>query len=254
MNTIIWKSQKDVIGATTIKDENMLEHGNMALHACLNEKDIITNRQQLAKQFKLDINSFVFANQTHSTNFKRVRASDCGKGVYSLKDSIDDCDALYTRETGITLGVFHADCVGILLYDPMGGIIAAIHAGYQGTLNQITTKLVKHLIKKEGMLPKHIHAYFSPSIAFNSYEVNNEIIEKVKAMDFDTSPYIKNISPDKSYLDLQGLNAQMLLNCGIKERHIRINKNDTYTNNLALFSYRRDHNCGRHLSFITMPQ
>ena len=86
------------------------------------------------------------------------------KGSLHYEDGIADCDALYTTEKGIVLGVFHADCVPVLLYDPITSLVAAIHSGWQGTVKEITSKVVSHIIQTEGVDPANLQAYIGCAI------------------------------------------------------------------------------------------
>ena len=76
------------------------------------------------------------------------------------------------------------------------------------------------------------------------------MIARIQAMSFDTAPYLTLLPNGKALADNKGLNLQMLLDLGVERDHIIVNPNDTYQKNDAFFSYRRDHACGRHLSFI----
>lgn len=250
MNMIHWSPDKAIQAGTTLKDITRKEQNNMALHVGGHIPDILQNRKELSDMLTISSTQWVFANQTHSDHIYEVTKQDIGKGALNQEQAIFDCDALYTKEKNIAIGVFHADCVPILLFDPYTNIICAIHSGWLGTTKEITSKTIQHLMSKEGVDPAHIHAYIGPSIAFHSLEVGQDVIEKVKAMSFDTSSYIVYKDNEKAYLDNKGLNEQMLLDAGVKKHHIRINQNDTFLKNDSFFSYRRDHNCGRHLSFI----
>lgn len=247
---IYWKQHKNIVAATTMRNPHKKENNNMALHCGGNHKDIIENRSALAQKLDLSLAQFVFANQTHSDHIHKVTKADAGRGALSTQDAIADCDALYTREKNLLIGVFTADCVAILLHDPMEGIIAAIHSGWVGTTKQITTKTLNMLVEQERCDPKNIEAFISVAIAFHSFEVGMEVIEQMRQLPFDTTPYIAIKNSEKGLVDNQGLNVQMLLNAGVLPEHITVDKNDTFSLNESFFSYRRDHACGRHLSFI----
>lgn len=247
---IIWKNHSSLIAGTTLRDQNQPEYNNMALHCGGDVNAIIENRRQLAEQFNLSLSRFVFANQTHSDHIRKISGADGGRGALDTQSAIDDCDALYTRETNLLLGVFTADCVPILLYDPMEKLICAIHSGWMGTVKQITAKTLHTLIHEEGCDPKHLQAYIGPAIAAQSFEVGMEVVEKLQALPFDPSPFIRFKSQEKALVDNKGLNREMLLQAGILKENITVDKNDTFAKNDSFFSYRRDHQCGRHLSFI----
>lgn len=247
---IYWKRNKELIAATTLRNPNKKENNNMALHCGGASEDILWNRSHLAIKYNLSLDQMTFANQTHSDHIVCARKDDQGRGARSLEDAIQDCDALYTREPNHMIGVFTADCVPILLYDPIEKLIGAIHSGWQGTIKQITWKMMQQLINHEGCNPENIQAYIGPSIAFHSFEVGMEVVEQVKALPFDTHDYILYKNSEKALVDNQGLNFKMLTMCGVRPEAITLDKNDTFMDNPSFFSYRRNHQCGRHLSFI----
>ena len=114
-------------------------------------------------------------------------------------------------------------------------------------VKEITRKSVAYLLAQEGVQPAHLHAYIGPAINYHSFEVGQDVIEKVQQMSFDTSAYITYLQNGKALVNNKGLNKAMLLQLGVPEEQITVN-------NEALFSYRRDHDCGRHLSFIMMKR
>ncbi|MEG0095790.1 MAG: peptidoglycan editing factor PgeF [Erysipelotrichaceae bacterium] len=251
MKYTTWKNNQEIMAGTVLRNPDMPEYGNLALHVGGDLEKVIENRLVLSNDLGISLNEWVLPQQTHSDHLVEVTSADKGKGAFTYESGIADCDALYTRESGILLGVMHADCVPVLLYDEANGIIAAIHSGWQGTVKEITSKVVRELIEKEGCDPKHLLAYIGASIAFNSFEVGEDVISKVKAMSFDTTPFIAYKENGKALVDNKGLNKQMLLDLGVSPENISIDKNDTFTANESFFSFRRDQNCGRHLSFIT---
>ncbi len=247
---IYWKRNQEYIAGTTLRDRNQAEYNNMALHCGGNLTEIIANRKRLVKEIGISLSQCTFANQTHSDHIVKVTQADAGKGAFQAADAIQDCDALYTRESNLLIGVFTADCVPILLFDPIEKIICAIHSGWMGTTKQITTKTMQVLITQEGCLAQNIYAYIGASIAFRSFEVGKEVVDQIKALPFDTTPFIAYQKNEKAFIDNKGLNQQMLINSGVQKDHIIIDKNDTFAENESFFSYRRNKQCGRHLSFI----
>lgn len=254
MNKIIWKDNDDIFAGTTLRDIHAKEANNMALHVGGNLNDVIENRKALSKDLGINLEQWVFSQQTHSDHMQKVTKQDQGKGSILYSDGFADCDALYTKESEIAIGIFHADCVPILLYDPFTHLIAAIHSGWQGTVKEITRKSVQQLMVQEGVQPAHLHVYIGPAISYHSFEVGQDVIELVQQMSFDTSSYITYLRNGKALVNNKGLNKAMLLQLGVPEEQITVNKNDTFSPNDAFFSYRRDRSCGRHLSFIIMKR
>lgn len=254
MKIIEWKNNSELTAGTTLREPNRKEFNNMALHVGGNLIDVVNNRTELSTQLGIQLNQWVFAQQTHSDHIKEVKKEDMGKGATLYEEGIVDCDALYTKDKGVAIGIFHADCVPVLLYDPYTSIVCAIHSGWQGTVKEITRKAVEHLIEKEHVAPEHLIAYIGPSIARNSFEVGEDVIELVKHMSFDTFPFISYQKNDKALIDNKGLNVAMLVNLGVPFEQITVNPNNTFMDNDAFFSYRRKQDCGRHLSYIMMKE
>lgn len=252
---IIVRDNPQYIAGTTLKVEAHPESFNMALHACKSTDAVLVNRKRFAKDLNIDLDHTVFAKQTHSDHIKKVTLEDCGKGVFDVESAIEDTDALYTKEKGVALGVFTADCVPVLIADPIQEIVCAIHAGWQGTVKEITAKTIAHLKEQEGVNPENLKVYIGASICQNNFEVGMDVIEQVKAMSFDTSStYYFNESTQKGYVDNKELNRLQCINEGVLEKNITVDKNCTFANSENFFSYRREKECGRHLSFIMLKK
>lgn len=250
---ILWKNTPSLIGGTTLKINSQEERFNMALHSCVSEDAVLRNRQLLCDDMQAELNRCVFAKQTHSDHCVKVTNMDAGKGAFDYESGIEDCDALYTREKNLMIGVFHADCVPVLLYDTYQELICAIHAGWQGTIKEVTAKTIQHLIDHENVDPRNLQVFIGPAICQNNFEVGEDVIEKVQGMSFDTTPFIY-YKPEtkKAHVDNKGLNLQQCLNKGVDFRNIALDKNCTSANQETFFSYRKDKNCGRHMTFIMM--
>src|SRR6266700_3875888 len=68
--------------------------------------------------------------------------ADRGSGAFSLDDAIDGADALVTASPGVMLAILTADCVPIVLHDPVAGVLACVHAGWRGTVAGVTAAAV----------------------------------------------------------------------------------------------------------------
>src|SRR5699024_12335464 len=112
----------------------------------------------------VELNDVVGSNQTHSANFYEVKREDPGRGALSLDTAIDDTDALYTYEPNIVLCSFTADCVPVLFYHEDTGLIGAIHSGWQGTVKEITLKVLMHLMNAGNVLTG-FHIYLGMALS-----------------------------------------------------------------------------------------
>ena len=249
MKKITYIDNEIVLGATTLKDTSALENNNMALHVCIDPDKVMQNRKQLAKELDMPLDHWALPWQKHTVNIYEVTYSDKQKGAFDKDTSILNVDAVYTKDKGILIGVFTADCVGILLVDESKPCICCIHSGWKGTAQAITDKCVKELIQTKMIDPKTTKAFFSPSILFDSLEVGMEVVDQIKKLDFDTEPFIRYMPNNKAYIDNQGLNIQMLLNNGFEANNIYPSKLDTKKELNDCFSFRNDKKTGEHFTF-----
>lgn len=153
----------NVIALTTTR-----EVGNMAFHLHDNYDAVFQRRNEVTADLKIELPHLIFTHQTHSDVIQEVTRRDIGKGSFAFKEGIEG-DALYTKERGLAIGIFHADCVPIFFYDPTIPLIGIIHAGFPGTLKHITYKAIKHVMKQENLNPDNIKIFIGPARRKSSY-------------------------------------------------------------------------------------
>lgn len=245
MKLIPWQNNQYFEAYTTTR-----ELGDISLKN--NPAEALKARQDLADLLACDLNKMVAPHQTHTANFTQVFLKDGGSNIIKLEDKFNNIDATYTRDKGLTLFTFHADCTPILLYSPDQNLVCAIHSGWPGTVKQIVTKVVKHLISQEGCNPQNMQAYIGPCISYSYFEVQIDVIKKVQAMDFDTRPFYHQIDETHYLMDNKGLNKQQLLNQGLRETNITVSPYCTVINNDLFFSHRKNKDGKRNISLIRL--
>lgn len=156
--------------------------------------------------------------------------------VSELLTSLHEGDGLVTRASELMLGVQTADCVPILLYDPINRVVGAIHAGWRGALGGIVHAGVTAMID-QGARAHHIVAALGPSIAQKSFEIGPEVYETF----LDQHPmnqefFAPSERPNHFYFDLKGYAATQLERIGLSQ--IDILPIDTRTDS-RFFSYRQ---------------
>lgn len=137
---------------------------NMGFHV---EDDIQTvrhNREQLAELVKFPLHSWVCGEQIHSNYISIVSASHKGKGATDLESAIKGVDGLITRERGILITAFFADCVPLYFFDPKTSLIGIAHAGWKGTVAHIGPEMVEQMIAI-GSSIENIHVILGPAIS-----------------------------------------------------------------------------------------
>lgn len=247
MNYKLYPQPNYLIG-TTFKRYNLPLSFSQALHTTNNTLDVIANRQLLANSLNIDLNNFIYANQTHSTNIQIVTSKDKGRGTLDKHDAIPNCDGLISFEPNLVLGVFTADCTPILFYHPTKTCYGAIHAGWRSSVDNIILSLVNILNEKQIPL-NELNFIFAPSISQNSFEVKDDVINQLTNLPINTTNiyYKKHLS---FYLDVQRLSYDLLIHYGANPNHITLNNIDTYYSPLH-FSHRAKRDTGRNYHFIT---
>ena len=109
-----------------------------------------------------DVNSLVFSHQVHEDTIRVVQRSDVLADIF---DPIPyDADGLITDQPGLCLTIYYADCIPVLLYDPVKKVIAAVHSGWRGTALGIAPKAVQKMADLYGSDPKDVLAAIGPGI------------------------------------------------------------------------------------------
>ena len=249
LNSKTYIETASTVAGITLKHAAFPESYNMALHSCHDEMAIIHNRKQLANALQMDLSQFVCAEQTHSENFHRVTIDDIGRGTTTMSNAIANTDGLYTFEKDTVLCSFSADCVPVFIYDETRGMVGAIHSGWQGTVKEITKKMLDHLIKNEQLNPQNIHVQIGMALSQQRFEVDCDVYEKFAALGYADDFMYFNEATSKYHIDNQLTVKQQCVLAGVREENIAIDRTCTFNSDEG-FSYRQDRRAGRHLSFI----
>lgn len=148
-----------------------------------------------------------------------------------------EADAMVTQNPDCILGILTADCLPVLLHDPVSKTIAALHSGWRGSFAGIIQNTIKEM-QKLGAHPENILAVIGPCITQQSYEVSPDFYKDFlkKSQDFDTY-FEEQLDPEGIYFDLPRFVEDRLIDSGIKE--IERMAYDTYDNPDLFFSCRR---------------
>jgi len=243
-----FKKYRDLLHTVTTKDPDRAYAFSMALHTGEDQKKIMQNRAEVLTLFANDkVIHFIVANQTHSDHIKVIKATE-SRGWHSLDDAVEDCDALITDKKNLVITILTADCVPILLYDPVKRVIAAVHAGWKGTKAGIVAKTVKKMGEEFGSDPRDIVAGVAPSIGRCCYEVGKDV-----ARHFFDLPEAYTKKGEKYMLDLPYINKYQLLEASLLEANIEMSGICTACETERFFSYRKEQGCsGRFMSMIGM--
>jgi YfiH family protein len=248
-----WKiNQTNVVALTTSRLGGISQQPFNKLNLAYHSKDLSTNvshnRAALLSHLGLSKSQWVLTYQSHSDKLMKVIQTDRGKGADSFESGVP-ADALYTYEKNLAIGIFHADCVPVFLYNPHQKWVGIIHAGTEGTLKKITQKSILQLIRDEKTNPEDILAYLGPSLDFAHHPISMERKDQIIRMDAQFAHAIKFIA-GKYFLDVPLMNLMQLRVAGVPFKNIENSNIDTFSNPELYFSYLREQETGRHISLI----
>lgn len=148
-------------------------------------------------------------------------------------------DAFLTQKKKILIGVKTADCVPLLLADPRSGWMAAVHAGWRGTLDSITTKTLKDIQKKGGH-PRDLIVAIGPAACGDCYEIGLNVAELFQQRFPGYRKFLKKKSASKWMLNTAEANRRQLIELGVLEKNIHTAPFCTMHHNNLLFSHRKE--------------
>lgn len=191
-------------------------------------ENVKENKRRLAQFFGVSEDRVVLMHQMHSADVHVIDGPCFLKG-----------DGLITKEKGLILGVLTADCVPLLVYSPKHQIIAAVHAGWRGAVHGVVFSMLDKM-KELGVEPQDLIAAIGPTIALESYEVDQPVFDAFMEKDKTAyHPYFKANSQKPNYFqfDLPGLVKGQLVGAGVQT--VDDLGMDTYGDSLHFFSCRR---------------
>ncbi len=163
-----------------------------------------------------------------------------------------ELDALLTDCAGVAVAVATADCVPLLLAAPDDGVVAAVHAGWRGTLSGIVGAVIDELRRRRGIAPERLRAALGPSIDGCCFEIEREIAARFATrLGAGVWRFWRDGAPGKGTLDLRELDRAILLEAGLPGEAIERVGPCTHCGGGPFASYRREGaSAGRQLSWI----
>lgn len=163
-----------------------------------------------------EVERLVLSHQVHKDHIRVCTMADAGKGLDRERGY--DADGLMTNVPGLPLVIFSADCIPILLYDPVNRAAAACHAGWRGTAQAIAQKTVRQMTEVYGSKPGDLRAAVGPGIGPCCFITHSDVTEAMFGAFGDmTSDYVNPIpETDQFHVDLKGINAALLRAAGVE--------------------------------------
>ncbi len=204
------------------------------------EDFVSKNKNRIATAFGIDSRRLILLDQMQQDQILLMK-----EPLNTLSGPLE-YDAMVTNSPNIFLGILTADCLPIFAIDQKRKVIAAIHAGRQGTSLQITAKVLEKMKEDFGCSSRDFLISLGPSIGSCCYEVNEEVFHPEWKL-FSTAKGL-----GKWMVDLARINIAQMKSQGIKEEQISWISLCPRCDNDLFFSYRGEGRTGRQLSFIGM--
>lgn len=210
---------------------------NISTHRGDNPEAVAENRKRIAAAIGVNPDEMVYTCQTHTTHVALVTKEDAGK-------SLPETDGMITRDPGICLVTFYADCVPLYFVDPVHKAIGLSHSGWRGTVGKMANVTVRKMQEAFGSRPSDLLAAVGPSICQDCYEVSEDVIrifrEQYCSSVWGELFYQKEEqkAAGKYQLDLWRANTLNLLEAGLLREHIAVTNVCTCCNPSILFSHR----------------
>lgn len=174
----------------------------------------------------VDSNTLVKANQTHTNCVKVV--DKVPEKMSIEEEEYKDVDGLVTNLNGVSLASSNADCILLLLYDPVKKVIGNVHSGWRGTFAKIAVNGVNAMIQNYGCNPEDVIICICPSIRKCHFEVKEDVknlCEEIFGYTNRLNEFIEYVGKDGSGVDTWRIDTvlitkTLLINCGIKDENI----------------------------------
>ena len=226
---------------------------NLGLKSGDDPDKVLLNRDLFCQAVGVDYARAVTGQQVHGDHIHLVLEDDAGRGTRSHAAAVPASDALITNRRGLPLILFYADCVPVLIFDPVRRAIGLSHAGWKGTVARIAAKTVLAMGEHFGTSPADWFVGIGPSIGPCCYEVDAPVVEALQASFEGTWRDLVVPSADKWHLDLWHANRDQLEEIGVPRAHIDISGVCTAENTALFYSHRAERgNTGRHGAVICL--
>lgn len=201
--------------------------------------NIIENYRIICNAIGCDYRSTVWTRQVHGDNILNITSSDRGTGLLKPRQ-LEGYDGIVTDEPDITLVGFSADCVLLYFYDSVRKVVAISHSGWRGTVKAIGAKTVEKMVKDYGCQRENIICGISPAIGKDHFQVDDPVVEAFRNEFSWVDTFIENdsLNEGKYYIDLHGINEEILVNSGIKRENIENSRICTMCDPDRFFSHR----------------
>ena len=245
MKLLEYNTDCNIRAFSTYRGEGSGNYGGFNItHYCGDtEAHVAECRKELCKNLGIEDNELILPRQTHSDKVLCIDNEFIAMPPIEQNALLQGIDAVITKLPHTCIGISTADCIPVLLYDNAKGIIAAVHAGWRGTVAFITQKCITTMCNRYHCQTSDIKAIIAPGISIDSFEVGDEVYEAFAQAGFPMEKIAKRYPSadgnEKWHIDLWEANRLQMIDHGIKEENISIAGICTYKQHKDFFSARR---------------
>ena len=191
-------------------------------------------------------------HQVHGCEIREVLRAD------TTRDELEGVDALVTNVPGVAISVRTADCIPVLMYDPVHKAVAAVHDGWRGTVQRLSQKVIAFMHDRYGTCAADVLAVIGPGIGPDSFQVGQEVADAFAAAGFPMAEILKDCGPKAPtadnpmagglHIDLWRANEWLLEQAGV--RFVQVAGICTYQDPRFFSARREGPKCGRIINVI----
>ena len=213
---------------------------NLSMNRGDDPEHVRENYRRFCAAIGADLERVVCASQVHGDTVRSITSADLGIGLD--QEAPWQADGLVTDIPGVVLTVFTADCLPILLYDPVRKVASAVHAGWRGTALGIVSRTVERMVDCYGCDRLDILAAIGPGISRCCFETHEDVPNAMtEAMGASALHCIQVLPTGKFRVDLKALNVCRLKAAGLDESHIAVSADCTACLPEKYWSHRYTH-------------
>ncbi len=218
---------------------------NLGLHVGDDPAAVLENRRRAAAALGATPGDLVVGAQVHGCAAAVVTRAEAGSGATAAAGALAGVDTLVTAEPGVVLMTLVADCVPLVLFDPVARVLATVHAGWRGTVARVPEAALAAMAGL-GSRPADVVAALGPAVAAERYEVGDEVVLAARE---GLGPAVSEAAlragaGGRWHLDLWAANRAVLLDAGVPSERILVASVPTGSPG-PFFSDREQRPCGR---------
>jgi len=201
----------------------------------ISDEEVVKNRRTFLNELGINLADVVNPALSHGVKINQVGLDDKGKGSDDPKTRLPGTDGLITTETGVYLMVTVADCLPILIYDPVLKIVSVVHAGWRGIISQIASHTIEKF-KSLGSEPGNLIIGIGPGICQKHFVVKKPVLDSF----LDCYPQASFVRNQHGYVDLKTALKKDFKHLGISGSNMEISHICPACDNGLYGSYRKE--------------